>query len=118
MEAALRDRGIDPSKASERVRSLSRDRGRKRTRSESLGVEENNKSQKTSSKSRSRTRSVSRGEGFKDIQQKIRAEGIANKQRKERNRDARKGESDRHVFDFKPKHLLSGKRKAGKTDRR
>lgn len=28
------------------------------------------------------------------------------------------GEADRHVFDTKPKHLLSGKRKAGKKDRR
>uniref|UniRef100_A0A1I7XSB2 Nucleolar GTP-binding protein 1 n=1 Tax=Heterorhabditis bacteriophora TaxID=37862 RepID=A0A1I7XSB2_HETBA len=33
-------------------------------------------------------------------------------------REARKGEADRHVFDLKPKHLFSGKRKMGKTDRR
>ena len=31
---------------------------------------------------------------------------------------ARKGEGDRHVPDFKPKHLYSGKRGRGKTDRR
>lgn len=28
------------------------------------------------------------------------------------------GEADRHVYDLKPKHLYSGKRGAGKTDRR
>uniref|UniRef100_A0A914H588 Uncharacterized protein n=1 Tax=Globodera rostochiensis TaxID=31243 RepID=A0A914H588_GLORO len=33
-------------------------------------------------------------------------------------REARKGEADRHVFDLKPKHLFSGKRSSGKTDRR
>lgn len=37
---------------------------------------------------------------------------------KHTNKDARKGEGDRHVPDWKPKHLFSGKRKAGKTDRR
>lgn len=37
---------------------------------------------------------------------------------KKMNRLGRKGEADRHVFDMKPKHLLSGKRKAGKKDRR
>lgn len=37
---------------------------------------------------------------------------------KEMNRQARRGESDRHVFDLKPKHLLSGKRKSGTTDHR
>lgn len=35
-----------------------------------------------------------------------------------RNREAKKGEADRHIFNLRPKHLLSGKRKMGKTDRR
>ena len=43
---------------------------------------------------------------------------IARKAQTPFNRDARKGEADRHVFDLKPKHLFSGKRKMGKTDRR
>lgn len=42
---------------------------------------------------------------------------MKNAQRK-MNRLGKKGEADRHVFDMKPKHLLSGKRKAGKKDRR
>lgn len=40
------------------------------------------------------------------------------KAQRKMNRSGRKGEADRHVFDMKPKHLLSGKRKAGKKDRR
>jgi nucleolar GTP-binding protein len=39
-------------------------------------------------------------------------------QRRERNRNARQGESDRHETASIPKHLFSGKRGAGKTDRR
>lgn len=37
---------------------------------------------------------------------------------KDMNRQGKKGEADRHVFDLKPKHLLSGKRKSGTNDRR
>lgn len=33
-------------------------------------------------------------------------------------KQARKGEGDRHIFDLKPKHLFTGKRGTGKTDRR
>lgn len=43
---------------------------------------------------------------------------VAKKAQIPNNREARKGEGDRHVFDFKPKHLFSGKRKQGKTQRR
>ena len=39
-------------------------------------------------------------------------------QRKLLNRDARIGEADRTITCSKPKHLFSGKRKMGKTDRR
>ena len=34
------------------------------------------------------------------------------------NRQGKAGESDRHIHEKKPKHLFSGKRKNGKTDRR
>ena len=37
---------------------------------------------------------------------------------RERNRNAKAGEADRHVPSTKPKHLFSGKRKGGKHDRR
>ena len=43
---------------------------------------------------------------------------IARKAQKPMNMEARKGEADRRVLDLKPKHLFSGKRGMGKTDRR
>nr|KAF6431313.1 GTP binding protein 4 [Rousettus aegyptiacus] len=51
-----------------------------------------------------------------DIMQKTKT--MMKKAQRKMNRSGRKGEADRHVFDMKPKHLLSGKRKAGKKDRR
>jgi len=75
------------------------------------------------STARSRSRSMSKPPrdemGIKDLtmkhklqKQKAKAQvkGIA--------KHARKGEGDRHVFDLKPKHLFTGKRGNGKTDRR
>lgn len=52
------------------------------------------------------------------FQKRAKAEKLRHKALSHFKRDARKGESDRHVFDLKPKHLFSGKRKMGKTDRR
>ncbi len=58
------------------------------------------------------------GEGYKDSAQKMKAMKIAKKAVKQRNKDARKGEADRVHYNLKPKHLFSGKRGTGKTDRR
>jgi len=116
MEETLRARGIDPSKASERIRSESR--GRKRARSESQSAVDAEIESKIQRTSKSRSRTPSRGDGFRDMKQLQQAEKIGKDQRKVRNKEAKKGEGDRHVYDLKPKHLLTGKRGAGKTDRR
>jgi len=58
------------------------------------------------------------GEGFKDSAQKIKAIKLAKKSVKKRNKDARRGEADRVIPNLKPKHLFSGKRSTGKTERR
>ena len=58
------------------------------------------------------------GEGFKDTAQKMKAVKLGKKAVKQRNKDAKKGEADRVVYNLKPKHLFSGKRSTGKTDRR
>ncbi|KAG6422625.1 hypothetical protein SASPL_119204 [Salvia splendens] len=68
-----------------------------------------------------RARSKSRvvpGEGFKDSAQKKKAIKIAKSSSKNRNKEARRGEADRVIPTLKPKHLFSGKRSTGKTDRR
>ena len=126
--------GLDPSLAINRARSKSR--GRKRERSPDRGdtngssamdVDEEtpNKKLRMRSRSLSRSRSMSRppsevvpGDGFKDSVQKVKALKIAKKSVKKRNKNARRGEADRVIPTLKPKHLYSGKRSTGKTDRR
>ncbi|XP_037366429.1 GTP-binding protein 4 [Talpa occidentalis] len=70
----------------------------------------------TRSRSCSRTpRDVS---GLRDVKMVKKAKTMMKNAQKKMNRLGKKGEADRHVFDMKPKHLLSGKRKSGKKDRR
>ncbi|NP_001240708.1 nucleolar GTP-binding protein 1 [Callithrix jacchus] len=75
-----------------------------------------------SSVARSRSRSCSRTprdvSGLRDVKMVKKAKTMMKNAQKKMNRLGKKGEADRHVFDMKPKHLLSGKRKAGKKDRR
>nr|XP_019828887.1 PREDICTED: nucleolar GTP-binding protein 1 isoform X2 [Bos indicus] len=56
--------------------------------------------------------------GLRDVKMVKKAKTMMKNAQKKMNRLGKKGEADRHVFDMKPKHLLSGKRKAGKKDRR
>eukprot|EP00244_Chara_vulgaris_P008189 TRINITY_DN3137_c0_g1_i1.p1 TRINITY_DN3137_c0_g1~~TRINITY_DN3137_c0_g1_i1.p1 ORF type:complete len:454 (+),score=142.89 TRINITY_DN3137_c0_g1_i1:3-1364(+) len=140
MQKHLTEMGIDPTAAIARARSRSVSRrGRKRDRSEAPmevdSDEENGGGGEAmeldggQAKKRRKLRSVSRsrgpleikalpGDGFKDTPQKIKAFKLERKSQKKRNKDARIGEGDRRIFDLKPKHLLSGKRSTGKTDRR
>ncbi|BFG19841.1 hypothetical protein CerSpe_061150 [Prunus speciosa] len=135
MGRQLSDLGLDPRMAINRARSKSVSRrGRKRERSVDRGdpgfvdamdmdVDTPNKKLRMSSRSRSRSRSrppseVVPGEGFKDSSQKSQALRKAKKSVKKRNKDARRGEADRVIPTLKPKHLFSGKRSIGKTQRR
>jgi len=113
-ESHLADLGIDPSTASERIRSRSTSRvGRKRSRSESAPVDAAAlKKKRTASASRSLT------PGVKNLEQKEKVAKLAKIMQRDRNKAAKKGEGDRVILDMKPKHLFSGKRGAGKTDRR
>ncbi|KAG6557806.1 hypothetical protein Mapa_000573 [Marchantia paleacea] len=118
--------GLDPTLALERARSRSVSRcGRKRGRSavseggDDMDVDQPSK--RLRSRSRSTTRPLSEvrpGEGFKDSAQKVKAMKIGKKAVRQRNKDAKKGEADRTIVNLKPKHLFSGKRGTGKTDRR
>eukprot|EP00245_Coleochaete_scutata_P007813 TRINITY_DN23583_c0_g1_i1.p1 TRINITY_DN23583_c0_g1~~TRINITY_DN23583_c0_g1_i1.p1 ORF type:complete len:671 (+),score=183.77 TRINITY_DN23583_c0_g1_i1:122-2134(+) len=125
MKRDLAIMGVDPSAAAARARSRSVTRGRKRERSLSVGPDSMDIDEQPSAKRmRSRSRSQSRpivalpGEGYKDTPQKIKAIKMAKNAVFQRNKDARKGEADRVVYNERPKHLLTGKRKSGKTDRR
>lgn len=139
MGRQLSSLGMDPSAAIERVRGRSLSiKGRKRERSvakdgyggEDMDVDgggDSNKKMRLRSKSMSMSRSRSRsrppgevvpGEGYRDSAQKLKAIKIAKNSVKLRNRDAKKGEADRVIPNLKPKHLFSGKRSIGKTQRR
>eukprot|EP01123_Difflugia_compressa_P003697 TRINITY_DN1498_c0_g1_i1.p1 TRINITY_DN1498_c0_g1~~TRINITY_DN1498_c0_g1_i1.p1 ORF type:complete len:651 (+),score=146.16 TRINITY_DN1498_c0_g1_i1:204-2156(+) len=119
----LESLGLDGKDVIERIRSRSKSRPRSESRpvGTSRSVSQSRAGRKrTRAELESRGFSVSRSSAhsFKDEKQRTLAERLAKRARKELNQDARKGESDRHVFDLKPKHLFSGKRKMGKTDRR
>ncbi|XP_065866945.1 nucleolar GTP-binding protein 1-like [Euphorbia lathyris] len=126
----LSSRGLDPSKAIERARSKSLARkGRKRERDASgamdMDIDQSNKKLRLA---RSRSRSMSRssrppgeavpGEGYRDSIQKKKAIKLGKKSVRNRNKEARRGEADRVIPTLRPKHLFSGKRSTGKTDRR
>ncbi|CAI0449997.1 unnamed protein product [Linum tenue] len=132
MGRQLSSLGIDPSRAIERARSRSVSRkGRKRERSvdrdgeDGMEIDGGSSNKKLRLRSMSRSRSVSRpfgevvpGEGFRDSAQKMKAITMARNASKKRNKDARRGEADRVIPTLRPKHLFSGKRSIGKTDRR
>ncbi|KAM7490448.1 hypothetical protein LguiA_033369 [Lonicera macranthoides] len=127
MGRQLKSIGLDPRLAIERARSKSRGRKRERSidRDDTMDVDGEQSNKKRLRTSISRSRSVSRppheivpGEGYRDSAQKMKAMVLAKKSSKKRNKDARRGEADRVIPTLRPKHLFSGKRGKGKTDRR
>jgi len=115
LESHLENLGIDSSS----VRSRSKSRNNRDSSPSTMDVDRGRKRNRSSSRSVSRSRSKTPGElGFKDDKAQQRALYIARQQQKQRNLDARQGEADRHISVSKPKHLYSGKRSIGKTNRR
>lgn len=66
----------------------------------------------------SQARSISMSKGLKSVEQFFDVEKKRRKKMKMTNKKGMKGEGDHWVPDLKPKHLFSGKRGIGKTDRR
>jgi nucleolar GTP-binding protein len=132
----LLDRGFDDDQAKETVENIrdhaatssrSRSRmGRKREREDraqedKMGMTDlERKKVRREEKSKSRVLSLTPkpGSGLKDLQEAVRAKSKSDASRKSYARDGRKGESDRHIAEKMPKHMFSGKRGIGKTDRR
>ncbi|PRW33236.1 nucleolar GTP-binding isoform A [Chlorella sorokiniana] len=125
--------GLDASAAAERAarsqsrrgRSLVRKRGRSEAADADMAAEEQPKKRVHSSKSRSMSRgralsmaAPEQSKGLKDAVQRNKAIKMADKAQWKLGRAAKKGEADRHIPDLKPKHLFSGKRPRGTTDRR
>ena len=138
MSRGLAKTGLDSSAAVSRARERSQSRvGRKRERSLSVAASKKKgesgmdvddgqpKKRIHSSKSRSmsRGRSMSTAapranSGLRDAAQANKATKEADKAQRAAGKQARKGEGDRTIVNLMPKHLFSGKRGIGKTDRR
>ncbi|KPI89504.1 putative nucleolar GTP-binding protein [Leptomonas seymouri] len=109
--AATRKRGRSMSVAQEallRDRSGSAHVSTKSTRSISA-----------TSANRERSLSVNRGDGYRDVNEKLRAVKLSKVKVRPLARQARKGEGDHHVPNLRPMHLFTGKVKSnGARDRR
>lgn len=92
---------------------------RQRSRSSSkVALKRKREPTESQSRARSSSRTPRDKSGVRDETMAKKVKKIARKAQKTFNMDARKGEADRRVLTAKPKHLFSGKRKMGKTDRR
>lgn len=70
-------------------------------------------------RSRSQSRTPRDQSGVRDPETRLKIKKMVKKvQTQKFNKFGRMGEADRHIHEKKPKHLFSGKRKMGKTDRR
>ncbi|KAL2267517.1 hypothetical protein VTJ83DRAFT_4794 [Remersonia thermophila] len=134
LEDHLDQLGVDTEAMDLRGRSQVREsRGRSVTRSrgatadpDAMDVDEAGPSgsakERLRSLSRVRDRSVMatnrREDGVRDETARTKAERQAKLAQRKMNRMARQGEADRHITASLPKHLFSGKRTIGKTQRR
>lgn len=119
LQEHLEGLGMQKEDASELVDRAARRTGKKRERSESVAVSVARSESRRRSSSRTRSVSVVPGEGFSDARQKAKAMELNHKRIKTGvARFSKKGEADRSIPDKRPKHLFSGKRGIGKTDRR
>lgn len=135
MRKSLGSMGIDTAAAEARIRERSQSRGRKRSRSEAaagdVDMADAEQQQQTPQKRvhSSKSRGMSRGRsaslaapapnsGLRDVSMSNKALQMADKAQRRMNKMAKIGEADRTIQTKMPKHLFSGKRPKGKTDRR
>lgn len=98
-----------------RVRSLSRPR---RAGDDEMDVEDGGPAKRTRSRSRSMVPKKPHEQGLNSVAAQRKVAKLVRVSQRGRNRDARKGPGDRVILNMMPKHLYSGKRGIGSTDRR
>lgn len=124
MERGLDSAGYDVDAAGSRARSQSQVRGRPLTRDDAGGDDamDLDDPRQAIARAKSRARSTAatdrRNDGVADDTNRDKAERLFKLGQKKMNRMARAGEADRHTTASLPKHLFSGKRGMGKTQRR
>ncbi|KAF9893800.1 Nucleolar GTP-binding protein 1 [Aspergillus nanangensis] len=125
MEEALEEAGYDVDAASARARTQTHTRGRTSTRDmdgdDSMDVDMSDPRQaiaKAKGRARSQAATNRLLDGVTDNTARDKAERLKKLGQKKMNRMARAGEADRHTTASLPKHLFTGKRTIGKTQRR
>ncbi|CAD6568776.1 MAG: Nucleolar GTP-binding protein 1 [Alectoria sarmentosa] len=122
MEDSLDKLGFDTTAISARARSRSRGRSALRSRTgteDAMDVDSPMSNvDALRAKSRARSQSNRRDDGVTNEAARSKAERLNKLGQKKMNRMARQGEADRHTTAALPKHLFSGKRGMGKTQRR
>ncbi|KAL9137452.1 MAG: hypothetical protein Q9175_001341 [Cornicularia normoerica] len=122
MEDSLDKLGFDTTTISARARSRSRGRSALRSRTETEDAMDVDTPvsivDALRAKSRARSQSNRRDDGVTSEAARSKAERLNKLGQKKMNRMARQGEADRHTTAALPKHLFSGKRGMGKTQRR
>lgn len=119
LQGHLEDLGLNSEEAGEVVDRAVRRAGVKRNRSESVALSAARGDRKKRALSHSRSVSIAPNDGFSDAVLKKKAMEMARKNiRTGVSKFAKKGVADRSIPTKRPKHLYSGKRGIGKTDRR
>ncbi|BAE59934.1 P-loop containing nucleoside triphosphate hydrolase protein [Aspergillus flavus] len=125
MENALEEAGYDVDAASARARSKSQTRGRTTTRDadgdDAMDIDMSDPRQaiaKAKGRARSQAATNRLLDGVTDTTARSKADRLKKLGQKKMNRMARAGEADRHTTASLPKHLFTGKRSIGKTQRR
>jgi nucleolar GTP-binding protein len=116
LKAHLDSLGVPSENAVESVK-----RGRKRGRSKSRNrMDVDDEDDSVSKRTRSRSRSVKPPQqiGLKNERARKKVKKMINRSQRKRNQQQRKGPGDRTILNLMPKHLYSGKRGIGSTDRR
>ncbi|KAL6927708.1 Nucleolar GTP-binding protein 1 [Hanseniaspora valbyensis] len=118
MESHMESIGVDTTKMNEAALKNAYDNQYQETGADVIVAENSSLSaiKRNVGKGGKLTQSNRELDGVDDGEARARAERLQKVQRRERNRMARAGESDRHNTVALPKHLASGKRGNGKTD--
>ncbi|KAK4521314.1 uncharacterized protein ATC70_011929 [Mucor velutinosus] len=114
MDRQLASMGIDGTDASERTRSAAE--SRKRTRHEAI-ADEAVRDAGAMDRGESEAQEIA-SEGFRNVKQKLEADKQKKNVQKQSSKMGKRGEADRQIQTKMPKHLFSGKRGMGSTDRR
>jgi nucleolar GTP-binding protein len=134
LEDHLKDLGIEPEMAGETARAVgSKRRGRSLVRrgydddgaDDMMEMEGGEAPARSKSRADRRKASIAKsvapikpGEGIQSKRAKVDSEAIGRRTQLQRQRKGWRVDSDRLIGNLRPKHLLSGKRGIGKTDRR